>query len=100
MSSMFSGCDHIDHVSTQIPYALTAAGAGALMLVLFALGLTNGWVLLVIAVLLLIGAHYVLSEWYGRKVGIPHGKVPVHVVEEEIKRIGGSIPVGAVISEE
>ncbi|PKP54779.1 sodium:proton antiporter, partial [Candidatus Atribacteria bacterium HGW-Atribacteria-1] len=26
MSSMFSGSDHMDHVKTQIPYALTAAG--------------------------------------------------------------------------
>ncbi|KUJ99400.1 MAG: Na+/H+ antiporter, putative, NhaC family, partial [Thermococcales archaeon 44_46] len=76
MSSMFSGCDHIDHVSTQIPYALTAAAVGALMLVLFATGLTNGWILLIIAVPLLIVAHHVLSEWYGAKVGIPHGKVP------------------------
>lgn len=29
MSSMFSGADHMDHVNTQIPYALTAA-SGAL----------------------------------------------------------------------
>jgi Na+/H+ antiporter NhaC len=29
MSSMFSGADHMDHVNTQIPYALTAA-AGAM----------------------------------------------------------------------
>jgi len=30
MSSMFSGSDHIDHVKTQIPYALTAAGVAVL----------------------------------------------------------------------
>lgn len=30
MSSMFSGADHMDHVNSQIPYALTAA-AGALV---------------------------------------------------------------------
>jgi len=100
MSSMFSGCDHIDHVSTQIPYALTAATVGVLMLVLFALGLTNGWILLAIAVPLLIVAHYVLSEWYGAKVGIPHGKVPIYIVEEDIKRTGGTIPTGAVLGEE
>ncbi|HII67426.1 MAG TPA: Na+/H+ antiporter NhaC family protein [Thermococcaceae archaeon] len=100
MSSMFSGCDHIDHVSTQIPYAVTAAAIGALMLVLFALGVTNGWLLLAIAVLLLIGAHYLLSEWYGKKVGIPHGRVPVYIVEEEYKGKGGTIPAGAVLGEE
>lgn len=31
MSSMASGADHIDHVRTQIPYALTAAGIAALI---------------------------------------------------------------------
>ncbi|GAH37681.1 unnamed protein product, partial [marine sediment metagenome] len=30
MSSMFSGSDHIDHVKTQIPYALTASGVAVL----------------------------------------------------------------------
>ncbi len=34
MSAMASGCDHIDHMRTQLPYALTAAliavGAGTL----------------------------------------------------------------------
>jgi Na+/H+ antiporter NhaC len=28
MSSMASGCDHIDHVRTQLPYALVVAGIG------------------------------------------------------------------------
>ncbi|NJE84632.1 Na+/H+ antiporter NhaC family protein [Thermococcus sp. CX2] len=82
MSSMFSGCDHIDHVNTQIPYALTAGVVGAVMLLLFAAGLRNGWVLLAIAVLLLVVLHRVLSEWYGRRAGIPHGKVPTYIVEE------------------
>ena len=26
MSSLASGCDHIDHVRTQLPYAVTVAG--------------------------------------------------------------------------
>ena len=26
LSSMASGCDHVDHVRTQMPYALTVAG--------------------------------------------------------------------------
>ena len=30
MSSMFSGSDHMDHVKTQIPYALTASGVAVL----------------------------------------------------------------------
>jgi Na+/H+ antiporter NhaC len=31
LSSMASSCDHIDHVRTQIPYALVVAGAAAFL---------------------------------------------------------------------
>ena len=57
MSSMASGADHIDHVRTQLPYAITAAavsivlgyfpaGFGVGPLVLLPLGLLLLWVLL------------------------------------------------------
>ncbi|MEO2152310.1 MAG: Na+/H+ antiporter NhaC family protein, partial [Thermococcus sp.] len=82
MSSMFSGSDHIDHVTTQIPYAVTVAAIGAVLYVLFALGIRSWVILLPLGVLLLVGAWYLLSEWYGKKYGIPHGKVPIYVVEE------------------
>jgi len=82
MSSMFSGSDHIDHVNTQIPYAVTAAGSGIILYLLFAIGVHSWPILLPIGIVLLIAAWYVLSEWYGKKYGIPHGKVPIYVVEE------------------
>ena len=82
MSSMFSGSDHIDHVTTQIPYAVTASSVGLVLYLLFALGLRNGVVLLLIGGVLLVIAWYLLSEWYGKKHGIPHGKVPIYVVED------------------
>jgi len=82
MSSMFSGSDHIDHVTTQIPYAITVAAIGAVLYILFGLGVMSWAVLLPLGIVLLVGAWYVLSEWYGKKAGIPHGKVPVYVVEE------------------
>ncbi|NJE54202.1 Na+/H+ antiporter NhaC family protein [Thermococcus sp. 21S9] len=82
MSSMFSGSDHIDHVTTQIPYAVTASSVGLVLYVLFGLGLRNALILLGIGFVLLIIAWYVLSEWYGKKYGVPHGKVPIYVVEE------------------
>ena len=31
LSSMASGCDHVDHVRTQLPYALLAAGVAVLL---------------------------------------------------------------------
>ena len=30
LSSLASGCDHIDHVKTQMPYAITAAVIGCI----------------------------------------------------------------------
>ena len=61
LSSMASGCDHIDHVKTQLPYALTVGGAGLLLgNVATAYGLP-AWISLllgagtVIGVVLLIG---------------------------------------------
>ena len=82
MSSMFSGSDHIDHVNTQVPYAVTASSVGIILYLLFGFGVHNWVILLPIGFVLLIAAWYALSEWYGSKHGIPHGKVPVYVVEE------------------
>ncbi|RME25347.1 MAG: Na+/H+ antiporter NhaC family protein [Deltaproteobacteria bacterium] len=45
MSSMASSCDHIDHVKTQLPYALVVAIVGTLLGDLACgLGLWNAWV--------------------------------------------------------
>ncbi len=82
MSSMFSGSDHIDHVNTQVPYAMTASGVGIILYLLFGIGIHNWAILLPLGFVLLVGAWYVLTEWYGKKYGIPHGKVPIYVVEE------------------
>ncbi len=35
LASIFSGADHIDHVTTQIPYALTTAAVALLMYILY-----------------------------------------------------------------
>ena len=48
LSSMASGCDHVDHVRTQLPYALfSAIVAVAVGYVPFALGGISPWILLV-----------------------------------------------------
>ncbi len=61
MSSLSSGCDHINHVKTQLPYAITvgmvAATCGYLLV---PMGLGSGWALLlglgvISAILLLVG---------------------------------------------
>lgn len=71
MSSMFSGSDHIDHVNTQLPYALTAAGISAVLFALFALGMTLPLILLPVGVALLIVSHRMLNTWYARRLKLP-----------------------------
>jgi Na+/H+ antiporter NhaC len=65
LSSTASACDHVDHVRTQMPYALLVAGVGMLLGDIgTAYGLPN-WVAL-------IGGVAILSlflRFFGRKVG-------------------------------
>jgi len=65
MSSMASGCDHIDHVRTQLPYALLVGGVGLLLGDLgTAYGLPN-WIALVGGVLILYGVLRVFGKVSG-----------------------------------
>lgn len=67
MSSMFSGCDHIDHVKTQIPYALLAGLVGVLLYTLFAIGVTSPIILIIVGVILEILLHRLLSNYYAKR---------------------------------
>ncbi len=83
MSSMFSGSDHMDHVKTQIPYALTAAGVAALGYILAGTGMSVGLVLplgLILVVILL----YLFSSISAKSAGIsfPLPELKVKKVEE------------------
>jgi NhaC family Na+:H+ antiporter len=71
MSSMFSGSDHIDHVTTQMPYGTLAAGVSIILYLLFAAGLTTPLILLPVGVILLVLGHRVLNKYYSRKTGLP-----------------------------
>jgi len=64
LSSMASGCDHVDHVRTQMPYALVAAGvAGVIGAIPAGLGLSP-WVSLPIGVV----ALGVVIRYVGKRV--------------------------------
>ncbi len=69
MSSMFSGSDHIDHVKTQIPYALTAAVVAVLAYLVAGTGMSVALVLplgiIVVGVLL-----YLFSAISAKSAGI------------------------------
>lgn len=64
MSSLSSQCDHLQHVSTQLPYALTVGGVALLLGVLpSALGLPS-WIAFIIAA----GVLWCIVRFIGKKV--------------------------------
>jgi Na+/H+ antiporter NhaC len=63
LSSMASGCDHIDHVRTQLPYALTVAGVGGIGSIAVAYGFPT-----MLALLLGLGAIAGVVFGVGQKV--------------------------------
>ncbi|CAN5695126.1 Na+/H+ antiporter NhaC family protein [soil metagenome] len=62
ISSVSAGSDHIDHVRTQIPYALTV-GVAALLLGLIPSGFgVSPWITLPIGAVVLVGVLFVFGE--------------------------------------
>ncbi len=71
LSSMASGCDHIDHVRTQLPYALfTGVVALAVGLLPVGFGLP-WWLALPISVAIVIAGLFVLGERVSEKTAGP-----------------------------
>ncbi len=64
LSSMASSCDHLDHVRTQLPYALTAAGIAIVLGILPASFGVPAW----IAVLVGIAASVIVVRVVGKPV--------------------------------
>ena len=66
MASAGAQCDHINHVSTQLPYALTVAGVSAVCYVIA--GFISNWmIVLPIALVLMIGTLFVIKAVTGKK---------------------------------
>lgn len=66
MSSMGSSCDHIDHVSTQLPYALTVAGAALVGYIICGLMQGGAFIGLAVTLILICVASYLLNRCLGR----------------------------------
>lgn len=64
MSSIFSGADHIDHVSTQLPYALTVAAVVLMMYVLYGLFRVSPMILIPLGMAILFVLQRVLHSLY------------------------------------
>ncbi len=60
MSSAGAQCDHINHVSTQLPYALTVAGISFVSYIIAAF-VQNPWISLVISTVLTIATLFVIK---------------------------------------
>ncbi len=66
MSSAGAECDHLTHVSTQIPYAVTVAAISFVMYI-FAGFVQNAWICLPIGIALTVGTIFVMRMITNRK---------------------------------
>ena len=60
MSSAGGRCNHINHVSTQMPYAITVAGVSFVMFILSGL-IQNVWICLPIGIVLTVATLFVIK---------------------------------------
>ena len=66
MASAGAQCDHINHVSTQLPYALTVAGVSAVSYIIA--GFVPNWlIVLPISIALMIGTLFVIKFVFAKK---------------------------------
>src|SRR5690606_30144910 len=66
LSSLASSCHHIDHVRTQLPYALTVGGVAIFIGIIPAASGISSWVLFPLGILML----YLIVRWMGKKITI------------------------------
>lgn len=65
MSSAGAQCDHVNHVSTQLPYALTVAGVSFLGYIIAAFT-HNVWIILGSSIVILLGVLFILRATVGK----------------------------------
>jgi Na+/H+ antiporter NhaC len=82
MSSIFAGSDHIDHVNTQIPFALTAAGVAISMYGLYALGISTPLLILPTALAVTLVVVTLLNKFDARRKGLPEVIPTVEELEQ------------------
>lgn len=70
LASIFAGADHIDHVTTQLPYALTAAGVAGVMYIIFGITHMNPAILIVVGLAILVALAYVFAGYSEKRYGI------------------------------
>ena len=66
MASAGAQCNHVNHVQTQLPYAITVAVV-SFVAYIFAGFVPNAWIALPVAIALMVGAIFGLRYFLGRK---------------------------------
>jgi len=79
-SSIFASDDHMDHVTTQMPYAIFAAVVGIIGYLLVLIGF-KWYIILPIGIILLYIGSIFLSKWYAKRLRLPE-VTPVFTVKE------------------
>lgn len=72
MASAGAQCDHVDHVSTQLPYAITVAAVSCVTYIIagiFATMGVPGWLGLPVGIVLMIGTLLVIRAYLRRRAG-------------------------------
>jgi Na+/H+ antiporter NhaC len=65
MSSAGAECNHLNHVSTQMPYAITVAGISFVMFVIAGF-VQNAWICLPIGIILTVATLFVIRTVVGK----------------------------------
>lgn len=71
LASTFAGSDHIDHVRTQIYYAVTVLLVTAFVYLLYGIVDINPLMLFPAGLVMLVGLVYIFSEWDARRKDLP-----------------------------
>ena len=66
MASAGAQCDHVDHVSTQLPYAIAAAAVSFVSYVIAGF-IPNAFITLPVAILLMLGTLAVIKAVHRKK---------------------------------
>lgn len=70
MASIFSGADHIDHVGTQVPYAITVISVIAVLYLVFGFTELSPFILLPVGIVMLYFLQILLHKYYMKKYNI------------------------------
>ena len=66
MSSAGAQCEHVQHVSTQLPYAITVAAISFVCYILAGF-IQNAWIMLPVGIVLTIGTLFVIKMMTNKK---------------------------------